>query len=403
MSAAPTVPPALPPRVPPGGPPAPSTGPAPTAPATERRSLPSFLAHEGGLLLLSLVLAFMVWLVVRTMVDTSRELRFQVEFVAPPDCRVFAQDHVELTLVGKQGELESVEQALGGDGGKVRLIVGHLDPGRDERAIRHGDDTYRLPFPMRLLKDPARPALPRGDVVRVRKGRVAVEPPPTPMRSPALPEGIEVEVTLLTPSLEVLAPAGALDGPLTPDPIDLTPFHDAAAGLAAPLEVTLSFEGWRRGPPGSRSDDPVVRRRAAVALPEARASLRFVLWERATLTNAVEVIVKRGYVVSDIRDPPGGSFTGERSSEKPGQSVEANFTGEVRTTHELLEQLRKSPDTWRWILRVRDEDLPTAAGTSKQVRATLSLAAFGSLALPLAQGYVVFEPLAVPVEVRTSP
>ncbi len=396
MSAAPVVPPAPPPPAPSGEPPG-------QPPAPERRSLPSFLAHEGGLLLLSLVLAFMVWLVVRTMVDITRELPFQVEFVAPHDCQVFAHDQVELTLVGQQGELESVEQALEGDGGKVRLIVGRLEPGRDERPIRHGDDSYRLPFPTRLLKDPARPALPRGDVVRLRKERVTVEPPPTPMRSRALPEGIEVEVTLLTPSLEVLAPAGALDGPLTPDPIDLAPFHDAAAGLAAPLEVTLSFKGWRSGPPGARSDDPVVRRRAAVALPEARASLRFVLWERATLTNAVEVIVKRGHVVSDIRDPPGASFTGERSSEKPGQSVEANFTGEVRATRELLEQLRRSPDTWRWILRVRDEDLPTSAGASKQVRATLSLAAFGSLALPLAQGYVVFEPLAVPVEVRSSP
>jgi hypothetical protein len=209
------------------------------------------------------------------------------------------------------------------------------------------------------------------------------------------PPGVAVEVELPTASVEVLAPADAIDGPIEPDPLDLEPFRETASGLAAPVEVTLAFEQWR-----SAGADRVRRRRAAVALPELRASLRFVLRASESLTGPVSIVIRPGFVVTEILGANGGSFTNPASETGLGGRVQPTFTGEVRATRDLLDPLKARGDLWRWVLRVADADLPSEADATKRVTGTLTLQAFENLAAPLAQGYIVFAPLQVPVEVR---
>lgn len=379
-------------------PPASPLAPAPAAPADARpparRS--SFVVQEGGLLLLSLALAVLAWYVVRAQVQTSVTLPVRVEFVVPPGCQAFAEDEVVLRLAGKKGEIESVQQALQAEGMRLPLVVRALEPDVPSRPIRQGEDLYRLPFPARLLEDPARPPLPAGEVVRVRRQVVAVARPRLPEALPAgWPPGVAIEVELPSPTVELLAPVDALEATLEPDPLDLEPWRGTAAGLGAPVEVVLGFEGWRGG-----SSERVRQRRAAVALPEVRARLRFVVRQSETLTGPISIVIRPGYVVTEVLGAPGGAFSNTQAEQGLGGRTQPTFSGEVRAPRELLERMRTHGDLWRWTLRVQDADLPSEADATKRVTATLTLQAFDSLAERLAQGHIQATPLSVAVEVR---
>jgi hypothetical protein len=368
----------------------------PTRNADGEASTASLITQEVALVLLSLVLALMAWYLVRTQVEWTLDLHARVEYETPPDCQVFGEDQVTFPLKGKKGELEAVQVRLGDGRERVRLVIRPLDPEVPSRPIRLGVDEYRLPFPTRLLEDPTRPPMPRGEVVRVRKQTVAISKPRLPDPLPRdWPQGVAVEVELLTSTIEVLAPADAIDGPIVPDEIDLAPFRESANGLAAPVQVTLGFERWR-----TEGDERLRARRAAVALPEVRAALRFVLRQSKPLTGPVLPMIKPGYVITEILPASAGSFTNPRSEDGLGSTVLATYTGEVRATQDLLDRLEQRGDHWRWVLRVADADLPTEADATKRVTATLTLHAFDSLFAPFSEGYIVFPPLQVPVEVR---
>jgi hypothetical protein len=369
----------------------PTQGAAGEAPASA-----SFWAHEGALLALSLVLALMAWYLVRQTIHVEKLIRVKVEFVVPPDSQVFAGDEVTFRLVGKQGEVEAVAKSVESGREKVRLAIGPLELNQVFRPIRAGDDTYRLPFPDRLLEDPARPPLPSGEVVKVRRERVTVTQPKVAEPLPHdWPQGVKVELEVLTPSIEVLAPAEAFDGPLVPDDVDLTPYRETASGLSAPVEVVLGFQRWR-----AEGGERVRRRRAAVALPEVKALVRFVLHQSDSITGPVMIAIKPGWVVTDIRSTLTGKFTNTTNPQGLGGREQPTFTGEVRATRDLLGPLKSRGDLWRWVLRVGDADLPTGSDATQLATALLSLETFESLAGPQAQGYIVFTPLQVPVEVR---
>lgn len=356
----------------------------------------SFVVQEGGLLLLSLAVALLAWYVVRAQVETSVTLPVRVEFVVPPGCQVFAEEEVTLRLSGKKGEIESVQQKLQLDGDRLPLVVRTLDPDVPSRPIRHGEDHYRLPFPARLLDDPARPPLPAGEVVRVRRQVVAVGRPRLPEPLPAgWPAGVALEVELARPTVEVLAPVDALEGTLEPDPLDLEPWRSSASGLSAPVEVALGFEGWRNA-----GSERLRQRRAAVELPEVRALLRFVVRQSETVTGPISIVIKPGYVVTEVVGAPGGAFSNTQAEQGLGGRTQPTFSGEVRAPRDVLERMRAQPDLWRWTLRVQDADLPSEADATKRVTATLSLQAFDSLAERLAQGHIQATPLSVAVEVR---
>lgn len=356
----------------------------------------SFVVQEGWLLVLSLVLAVGAWYVVRAQVEASVTLAVRVQFVEPVGCKVFAGDEVVLRLAGKKGEIEAVQQSLQVEGARLPLVVRALEPEVASRPIRQGEDLYRLPFPARLLEDPARPPLPAGEVVRMRRTAVAVAPPRLPGTLPAgWPAGVTIEVEVLTPTIEVLAPVDAVEGTLQPDALDLTPWRSSASGLGAPVEVTLGFEGWR-----GEGSERLRQRRAAVALPEVRARLRFVVRQAETLTGPISIVIKPGYVVTELLGAPGAAFANTQAEQGLGGRTQPTFSGEVRAPRELLERMRASSDLWRWTLRVQDADLPTEADATKRVTALLTLQAFDTLAERVAQGHIQSTPLSVAVEVR---
>lgn len=383
----------LAPIPPPGQPPNPTLA-TPSAPWWR-----AFFGSEGWLLLLSLVLAVMVWILVRTLVATGATVEVRVLPLPPDGAHAATSGKVRFRLYGKRGEIEAAISAVDQARGQVELHVGELPAGVTERPFRVGVDTYLLPFPSRLLEDPSRPPMPEGEIVRVERRSVRVKAPEVLTPEP-WPEGLVVTALVSDVPLELSAPVRALDDVLVPDPIDASKYVKPSTPLTATIEVDLSFDAWRDGRVGGRPDDRVARRRVAVVLPRVKATLRLELREKALLTNAVEVLARRGYQVLDLRPPPGTAFTGKLSVEGAGERVEATFTGEVRGTREILADLAKHADGWRWVLRVPDEDLPEEIDRSKTVSATLSFVGLDRFSRLVPDGHVAFAPLTFPVEVR---
>jgi hypothetical protein len=359
----------------------------------------AFFGSEGWLLLLSLVLAVMVWILVRTLVSTSATIEVHVLPLAPDGAHAATTGKVRFRLHGKRGEVEAAITAVDRARGTVELDVGELPAGVTERPFRVGVDAYLLPFPMRLLEDPTRPPMPEGEVVRVERRSVRVKAPEV-LTPPPWPEGLVVTALVPDVPLELSAPSRALDDVLVPDPVDATKHVKPNSPLTATVEVDLSFDAWRQGRVGGRPDERVARRRVAVVLPRVKATLKLELREQAPLTNSVEVLVRRGYQVVDLRPPPGAALTGKLSVESPGERIEVTFTGDARGTREVLRDLADRPDAWRWVLRVPDEDLPEDLDQPKTVSATLSFVGLDRFARLVSDGHVAFAPLTFPVEVR---
>lgn len=378
--------------------------PPPAAPAREvprPRGRPWWL-REAGALALSLLLAVLLWSLMRDRITVDDTTSFTVVPIHPPGARAFVFTYeVTLPLRGPRSEVEAAKQQVNELRGAVPLRVGELGDG-DVRPLRNGVDTYALPFPERLLPDPLRPPLPSGEVVRLetRNGVRVLAP-----RLDNLPEGLLAEVELSRPLLSVVAPVGALDGELQPDPVDVARLLAAQGGsLTAPLRVRLTFDGWRGTLDGSALAAITRRRREAVLLDDLEAVVRLRLREQRLVTNTVETWVKRGARVIDLNPGDATGFTGRLEEGSEGAPVEGTYAGMVRGTAEALESLERHPDRWRWVLSVRDEDLPGPDEDGATVTGRLQLVVFDAdLRRDLARGTLQADDLPLQVVVRTQP
>ncbi len=404
-----------PPPVPsPARPPGRGASAAPAAPDVEpagaaeaaRRGLGARLGSELGLLALSLVLALMVWGLVRNTVASHLDREVEVLAVAPPGFRALTFGTVQLRLRGTRGELQQAGDRLDAAGGRLVLEAEGLPENVDERlAFRSESDRYRLPFPQRLLEDPSRPPLPAGEVVRLSPRAVPVGRVQVSFRDPQVAEGLRAVVEVEPRAVEVLAPYRSLEGDLVPDPIDGDRLRTLAGGtLGVPQRVPLSFEGWRAGRQGERVGEDVVRRRATVELPAVTATVTLALMKEEAITNELVIFLRPTHQVREIEPlpPERGTLTGTFSSLEPGRRPDVTYTGRVRATADLLEDLGAHKDAWRWVLVVPDADLPTSLDKPATVTATLTLVAFGDLREALEQGFLVSPEVPVSVQVALA-
>jgi hypothetical protein len=349
------------------------------------------------LLLLSLVLALMVWFIVRGLVETTTTLSVQVNPLVPPGCQVTVLEEVELRFKGPRGEVESALTLLEERGRSVKLQVAPFPPDSpSKRRDLDPRDTYRLPFPERLLEFP--PGPPKGEVVRLEQGRfVRILPP---VAAEALPPDRRVQITVEPDHLLLDAPAGTLSDEIQPDPIDVKPLLNLPA---QPHRVPLTFDRWRQGG-GDRTLAPeVLRRRAAVPIRMVTAVVQVEVTASAPLANALMIMVKTGWTVNEITPPAGNDdgFAGPLVATEANPRLDrVTFTGRIISSQEVLKDLEDHKDGWRWALEIKDDDLPEPGKPPKEVQARL-------LFIPLAdrfrahdaQGSLRFEPFNVPVQV----
>lgn len=388
---------------PPPGPPAPrhATAPAPE-PEAPRDLRPSSLASEAGLLLLSLVLALMVWLLVRELVNDVKPANPRVQPVAPPGWRAAAYEPVEINLRGPRGEVEEALGRLKDRNNTVRLLLADL--GGNERTFGP-QDRYQFPFHERLLE--RTPPPPPGEMWRLEVDK------PVRVLTPALesppPAGVRVRVEVPADPIRVTAPFRALGDTIEPDPIDVKPLLDVPSRpLGTAVRVPLRFERWRRGEGGAGGTGgaggvpaTILRRRVDVVLEGVEALVHFEVSTSDLLAHALEVVVKRGYEVREISPTTGGNaFTGALSVSAQNPRLEVTFTGKVTATPEALKDLVEHKDEWRWTLVVSDADLPDQGQSAAEVTARLLFVPLSERFRELhRQGVIAFETLSVPVQV----
>ena len=378
--------------------------PGPPEPARQVRSARSarleYLASEGGLLLLSLMLALMIWFIVRGLVETTDAVTVRVNPIAPPGCQVSVLEDVELRLRGPRGEVEEAVMLLE-ERGSVKLQVAPFPP--DSKSTRRDldkRDTYLFPPFRKELLDPP-PEAPRGEVVRLVQGHfVRVRPPAV---ASALPADRRARITVEPDHLLLDAPAGVLGDELEPDPLDLKPLLDQPAKAH---RIPLTFDRWRTGA-GDRPPPPeVLRRRVAVSIRPVTAVVEIEVTATASIANALEIMVKRDWTVVEITPPAGNDdgFAGPLLVNETNPRLDrVNFTGRLRSTQEVLDDLEKHKDGWRWTLTVSDDDLPEPGKPAKEVQARLRFTPVSDRVHELEiQGALQFEPFNVPVKVVST-
>ena len=394
---------------PPPAPPAPTPREALDAPAARpplathatppppRDPRPSSLASEAGLLLLSLVLAVMVWFLVRELANVPSTIPVTVQPVAPKGWLAAVSSGVTVSLHGPRGEVEEALSRLGERNNTVRLVLADL--GGNERVLG-AQDRFQFPFHERLLD--GLPQVPPGEMWRLEVDKPVRVLVPAVEGTP--PAGVRVRVEVPPDPVRVTAPFRALGDTIEPDPIDVRPLLAASARpLGAPLRVPLTFERWRRGEGAQVVPPTILRRRAEVSIEGVEAVVRFEVTASANLAQALEVVVKRGYEVREISPTTGANaFTGARSVTPQNPRLEVTYTGRVTATADALKDLEEHRDEWRWVLWVSDADLPDQPQREAEVTAHLAFRALSDrLQALVTAGTITFEPLSVPVLVGT--
>ena len=98
--------------------------------------------NEWGIAFLALVMAVLLWIVMRRSIETSYHIAADVRAVVthPELFAAFPQGKVTLQLQGPRGELDNAirrldERALGGEGGRwIDAVVRDLAPGEVRRT-----------------------------------------------------------------------------------------------------------------------------------------------------------------------------------------------------------------------------------------------------------------------------
>jgi hypothetical protein len=352
--------------------------PSPSATRARHRGWRRFLLEEWGLLLLALVLAILMWEVVRAGVEHEEYVRgVRIVPRTPAGHRAYVDGPIAFPLRGPRGQVESWRAALARTGDSIILEVGENAAGEDRRSLRPGRDRFVFPFPEWLLGAAGRDLVPTGgSVYRLLEQTVAVAEPRI-----VLPEGTP-RVTINPPTVTVVAPRGVLGDRIQPDPLDLREVFQPPFDLATPIQRRLTFNEWRedRRPAGERG---YGRERADVEVPEVSVTVTVVLPE-TEIENDYQVRALPGWTV-EVENREG--FRGTR------------YRGLVRGTRSQLDALRNQPYLWMWVLSVRD-DPPPDQDVVPQVRAVIEPVWLQGLREAGRRGELRFEPMHLHVTLR---
>ena len=251
------VPPAPASSAPPAAPPAPG---APTVEGAAPRE-GSFLVRDGPLMLLALVLAVMIWSLVRDTIATDQKVYgVQVGVEGPSDVVVYEADRLEtdVTLRGTQGDVDRARAALG-NSPRVRLRLPVSDT-RQKQGTRtfYSSDLFVFPFENTAVVSSVTPVTVQWEKAVERdvpvEAKVAV---PADMRYQTS------QVTVDPPTVRVRGPASVVEGlrtiPL--DAVDASEFLKTNSDLTIAWQTTAGFGEWKRdgawsGRPSDARRDP---------------------------------------------------------------------------------------------------------------------------------------------------
>jgi hypothetical protein len=318
---------------------------APRGEPSARRGVLGWVTNDLGLKVLALLLAFMLWNLARSRIDSHDEVLVEVTLVPPdPTIRVVGgpeRGTVKLKLHGTRSEVERVKQALEHGGARIshRFTVDASDDGR----IGPIDDPRRFSFPVEgaayVVEE--MPAV-EARWVRVERRRLTFQKPEIekttrtdidvdPPEFPDFPERM----------LEVEAPVTMFRGPraiatVTPDPVSIQAFLDDPAGdpdLLTPFPFETGFTRWLRSV--ANPEDHLVTVTPDKVKGKVRVRVRRAGSLQSTvLLSAPDLDRYRDYDV-EIKSTDYDAAT-------------RRLTLGVRGEPKVVEALRKAPGSWQF-------------------------------------------------------
>jgi hypothetical protein len=325
----------------------PQSAPARSAPAAQRLS--RWASSEWGLRVLALVLAVLVWAVVRRAITITMDepLRVQVRPVlqSPDRFLAFPLSTVELRLRGPRAEIEDALTEIGSPP-SIFVRVEDLQPGETSRRdIIRDRSLFDFPFRRRLVESVGEPLI---EIYRVEDRQLRVLTP----KVRGLPEGFDVAVVLDQEYLAVRGPGDRIGTEILPDAIDVSAiFKDEREGIVPlPHTFDVTFSDWRLDPDSGRY-------RGGVELPEVRAEVTF---------HAVGQVFVRNRIVIEADDRFEVTFS---SSAPPQLNVEqSQYDGRFFGRKKDLDLLEATKDLWWFRVRVTPDMLPNEENPAPERR-----------------------------------
>jgi hypothetical protein len=307
-----------------------------------------WLVNDVGLKVLALLLAFMLWHLVRGRIESTETAKFRVMLVPPePHIRVVGgcdQGAFEVTLHGTRAEVDRVKSEFASLNVPVEcpFSVDRSDGGR----IGPITDPHRLDFPI----DGAAAVI--SQMPAIEAHWVRVETRMIPFNRPEVVAAGRSDIVTDEPKfpdlaervVEVEAPTSmfrgdaALDS-LQPDPIDLRAWlaDNVGVDFTTPVPFELSFDRWRAAAPG-RGLDVVTIKPAQI-----KGKVRVYQRPAATLESGVRVLLAG----SDI-DRYSRIDVEIKSSEYDTASKRLKL--DVRGDPKTVEALRAQPNDWSFAI-----------------------------------------------------
>ena len=328
----------------------------PRAPAVEQELAPpprrrwhgpvGLVLNDAGLKLLALVLAIMMWQLVRGRVETTDT----VENVAvevrdlPPYLRIMGGNRrlVSLTLAGPAGEVRRVKADLVGTTSPLVYRLEDVDAGDNQGTTGSITNPLKFAYPVEgasELVTQINPPL-RFEWYRVKEVEVGVRDPelaPIQGRSDVeiQPRSIAFEGSnrvRVTGPVEIVEPLEAEGAMLTPDPVDVSGFlKDPDSTTQYPW--SSSFDRWR-GKDELKLDDLTTIEPAKVS---GRLRLQFVKTE--PFENVLVTLPAFGATDADYADWD-VEITGGAGAYNPlTRTLRLSFSADERLAKELRTKL----------------------------------------------------------------
>jgi hypothetical protein len=332
------------------------------------------LSSDWGLRVLALVLALLLWSVVRQTI--SVEAYIYVDILPRPyspaqfEAYAVVRDRIPVKLRGPQGEIDAARASLGNPA-TIEVRARDLQPGLDYEFIteRWAQTNERIIVGSHRRLFVEMPDVSMHVYRKVRQ-RATIAVPVWGN----LPKGyVAKDVRIAPAEVVVEAAAGALGEYLEPDLIDVTEhFRDDPS---KPVTRPLFFNQWKKG--GGVAEKAVVRER--IALPEATVTVRFEAVTTATIPGPITMYYA-------------GTSQGDRASDyewavdaagvpgldlEPGQS-QGRFQGTFRGAEADLQVLEDRRGEWGYVYRIPVADMEefrkNAEEKTRPVRAALGWA-----------------------------
>jgi hypothetical protein len=315
------------------------------------------LLNDAGLKLLALVLAVMMWQLVRGRVETTDTVEGVVVEVRdlPPDLRLLGgnQRKVSLTLSGAAGDVRRVKADFNSTTSPIVLRLEDVDPDLAEGNTGSITNPLKFAYPVEGASDlvtQINPAL-RFQWFRVKDVEVTVGEPtlaPIPGRSDVelVPASVQFEGARrvrVTGPIEAVASLAAEGAVLDPDPVDASQWVEKGGGDSiSPWPWESGFNRWR-GAEELKGEDLLT---IEPPLVKGRMRLRFVKTE--PVENFLEVLNAPGTTAEDYAPWEIVITAGAGAYNADARTLRAGFLAEER----VIRDLRDRKTSWSFGVRL---------------------------------------------------